>query len=620
MLRSIATVSISGTLPEKLHAIAAAGYQGVEIFENDLLYYTGTPADIRHQVADLGLKITLFQPFRDFEGASRDQFAANMERARRKFALMHELGCDTMLLCSNVQPDCSADVELQVADLRALAELAEREGIAIGYEALAWGTHVNRWHQAWERVKSVNSPALGIVLDSFHVLARGDTLQRLTEVPVEKITFVQMADAPRMKMDILEWSRHFRCFPGQGQLPLVDFACELTRCGYRGPWSLEIFNDSFRGSPNGATAKDGYRSLLWLEEQTRQRLPQSDAPLFSLAELPVYAGLAFIEFTAGSAEANELGQRLAQLGFAEEGTHRSKCVSLWRNGGARVVVNAQPHSWADHFYQRHGVSLCAMALRVSHSSTSVARARAYGYATWQGDAGPNESSIPAICAPDGSLIYLIETGEDIYARDFHLRTDLTLREDYCGIDHLALGMEADSRDNWIIFFRTVFGFTLEHEQTLPDPYGLVRSLAVRSPQGDIRLALNISQSRATQIARSVACYQGAGLQHAAFACRDLPDTLEHVPQVSVNALPIPANYYEDLLARFGDKDCINQLKRLHILYDRDDSGGEFLHLYTRPFSSGRFFFELIERRKGYAAYGAVNAAVRLSAMRLSEKP
>ena len=520
MLRSIATVSISGTLPEKLHAIAAAGYQGVEIFENDLLYYTGTPADIRHLAADLGLKITLFQPFRDFEGASRSQFAANMERARRKFALMHELGCDTMLLCSNVQPDCSADVELQIADLRALAELAEQEQIRIGYEALAWGTHVNRWHQAWSRVKSVNSPALGIVLDSFHVLARGDTLQRLGEVPPEKITFVQMADAPLMKMDILEWSRHFRCFPAQGQLPLVDFACDLTRCGYRGPWSLEIFNDSFRASPNGATAKDGYRSLLWLEEQVRQRLPESRAPLFAPVELPLYAGLEFIEFAAAPAQAGELGQRLAQLGFAEEGSHRSKRVSLWRNGGARVVVNAQPHSWADHFHQRHGVSLCAMALRVSQSAAIVERARAYGYATWQGDAGPNESPIPAVCAPDGSLIYLIEVGDDIYTRDFHLRANLTPRDDYQGIDHL--GMEADSRDNWIIFFRSVFGFILEHEQTLPDPYGLVRSLAVRSPQGDIRLALNISQSRATQIARSVACYQGAGLQHAAFACRDLP--------------------------------------------------------------------------------------------------
>ncbi|MBZ7674522.1 bifunctional sugar phosphate isomerase/epimerase/4-hydroxyphenylpyruvate dioxygenase family protein [Klebsiella grimontii] len=614
MLRSIATVSISGTLPEKLHAIAAAGYQGVEIFENDLLYYTGTPADIRHLAADLGLKITLFQPFRDFEGASRSQFAANMERARRKFALMHELGCDTMLLCSNVQPDCSADVELQIADLRALAELAEREQIRIGYEALAWGTHVNRWHQAWSRVKSVNSPALGIVLDSFHVLARGDTLQRLGDVPPEKITFVQMADAPLMKMDILEWSRHFRCFPGQGQLPLVDFACDLTRRGYRGPWSLEIFNDSFRASPNGATAKDGYRSLLWLEEQVRQRLPESGAPLFAPVELPLYAGLEFIEFAAAPAQAGELGQKLAQLGFAEEGIHRSKRVSLWRNGGARVVVNAQPHSWADHFHQRHGVSLCAMALRVSQSAAIVERARAYGYATWQGDAGPNESPIPAVCAPDGSLIYLIEVGDDIYTRDFHLRANLTPRDDYQGIDHLALGMEADSRDNWIIFFRSVFGFTLEHEQTLPDPYGLVRSLAVRSPRGDIRLALNISQSRATQIARSVACYQGAGLQHAAFACRDLPATLASLPQIAVDALPIPANYYEDLLARFGENAQVNLLKNHQILYDRDGDGGEFLHLYTRPFSAGRFFFELTERRNGYALYGAVNAAVRLSAM------
>lgn len=614
MLRSIATVSISGTLPEKLHAIAAAGYQGVEIFENDLLYYTGTPADIRHLAADLGLKITLFQPFRDFEGASRSQFAANMERARRKFALMHELGCDTMLLCSNVQPDCSADVELQIADLRALAELAEQEQIRIGYEALAWGTHVNRWHQAWSRVKSVNSPALGIVLDSFHVLARGDTLQRLGEVPPEKITFVQMADAPLMKMDILEWSRHFRCFPAQGQLPLVDFACDLTRCGYRGPWSLEIFNDSFRASPNGATAKDGYRSLLWLEEQVRQRLPESRAPLFAPVELPLYAGLEFIEFAAAPAQAGELGQTLAQLGFAEEGSHRSKRVSLWRNGGARVVVNAQPHSWADHFHQRHGVSLCAMALRVSQSAAIVERARAYGYATWQGDAGPNESPIPAVCAPDGSLIYLIEVGDDIYTRDFHLRAHLTPRDDYQGIDHLALGMEADSRDNWIIFFRSVFGFILEHEQTLPDPYGLVRSLAVRSPQGDIRLALNISQSRATQIARSVACYQGAGLQHAAFACRDLPATLASLPQIAVEALPIPANYYDDLLARFGEDAQVNLLKNHQILYDRDGDGGEFLHLYTRPFSAGRFFFELTERRNGYALYGAVNAAVRLSAM------
>lgn len=610
MLRSIATVSISGTLPEKLSAIAAAGYQGVEIFENDLLYYTGTPTDIRMLADDLGLKITLFQPFRDFEGASREQFAANLARAKRKFALMHELGCDTMLLCSNVSPNCSADFDLQVADLRALATLAEQENIHIGYEALAWGTHVNRWYQAWERVNAVNSPAMGIVLDSFHVLSLGDNLTRLNEVPLEKITFLQLADAPLMKMDVLEWSRHFRCFPGQGELPLIEFATELTRRGYRGPWSLEIFNDGFRASPNGATAKDGYRSLLWLEEQTRMALSKIDADLFVTEPLPQWLGMEFIEFTASAAEAKKLGSMLAGMGFRQTGMHRSKQVALWSNGDARVIINYQPHSWADHFYQRHGVSLCAMALRVSDSTAVIARARAYAYATWQGEVGPNESTIPAVCAPDGSLIYLVDEKQNIYTQDFTLTPDDNL-EGFTGIDHLALGMEADSRDNWVMFFRSVFGFELEHEQTMPDPYGLVRSLAVQSPQGNIRFALNISQSRATQIARSVACYQGAGLQHAAFSCRDLPAMPPFSPAIS---LPVPANYYEDLVARFGQAEGMATLQQQQILYDRDAQGGEFFHRYSWPFSEGRFFFELTERRGGYAQYGAVNAAVRLSAM------
>ncbi|MGL5241734.1 MAG: bifunctional sugar phosphate isomerase/epimerase/4-hydroxyphenylpyruvate dioxygenase family protein [Kluyvera ascorbata] len=613
MLRSIATVSLSGTLPEKLSAIAAAGYQGVEIFENDLLYYTGTPTDVRNMADDLGLKITLFQPFRDFEGGPRERFAANLARAERKFALMHELGCDTLLLCSNVQADCSADFSLQVEDLRALATLAERENIRIGYEALAWGTHVNRWYQAWERVKAVDSSALGIVLDSFHILALGDDLRRLHGVPMDKITFLQLADAPLMKMDVLEWSRHFRCFPGQGELPLVAFTQELTRLGYRGPWSLEIFNDGFRASPNGATAKDGYRSLLWLEEQTQRTLGESGADLFHTANLPTFEGIEFIEFAASPGEAKKLSTMLGGMGFQLEGMHRSKQVALWRNGGARVIINYQPHSWADHFYQRHGVSLCAIALRVSESAPAIARAKAYGYATWQGEAGPNESTIPAVCAPDGSLIYLVDSQQDIYAQDFTL-TETANAGSLLGIDHLALGMEADSRDNWVMFVRAVLGFTLEHEQTLPDPYGLVRSLAVQSPQGTVRLALNISQSRATQIARSVACYQGAGLQHAAFAGRDLPTLLDNQPLAAALSLPVPANYYDDLQARFGDSAQVETLRCQQILYDRDGTGGEFLHRYTLPFSEGRFFFEFTERRHGYAQYGAVNAAVRLAAM------
>ena len=91
MQRSIATVSLSGTLPEKLEAIAAAGFDGVEIFERSSVLRR-QPREVRQLCRDLGLAITLFQPFRDFEGCRRERLQKNLDRAERKFDLMQELG------------------------------------------------------------------------------------------------------------------------------------------------------------------------------------------------------------------------------------------------------------------------------------------------------------------------------------------------------------------------------------------------------------------------------------------------------------------------------------------------------------------------------------------------
>ena len=209
MLRSIATVSVSGTLVEKLAAIRAAGFDGVEIFENDLLYFDGSPADIRKRCADLGLQITLFQPFRDFEGVSKERLAQNLNRAQRKFELMHELGTDLVLVCSSVNPNVIADDALIVDQLGQLALLAEREGVRVGFEALAWGKYVNSYRHAWQLVDAVDHPSLGLILDSFHTLSIDDPIDPIAEIPGDRIAFVQIADAPRQKMDVLEWSRHF---------------------------------------------------------------------------------------------------------------------------------------------------------------------------------------------------------------------------------------------------------------------------------------------------------------------------------------------------------------------------------------------------------------------------
>lgn len=619
MQRSIATVSVSGSLPEKLTAIAAAGFDGVEIFENDLLCYPGSPAEIRQRCDDLGLAITLFQPFRNFEGNPRDQLETHLARARLKFGLMEQLGCDTLLVCSHVSPQSSAERDVQIADLARLAALAEQHGMRVGYEALAWGAHVNHYRQAWDRVREVDSPAMGIVLDSFHVLALGDTLDGLDEIPLEKITFLQLADAPMMQMNTLEWSRHFRCFPGQGELPLVKFATQLTQKGYRGPWSLEIFNDTFRAEPATPTAQDGYRSLLYLEEQTRQALAQADAPdipegLFASAALPCYHGVDFIEFSAGADDAPLLDAGLQQLGLAHRGDHRTKAVSLYQNGAVNLIVNREPDSAAAAYHERHGLSMCALALKVGGAPRLLQRAQAFGYAIYPPQAGPNERPIPAVCLPDGGLIYLIEQGGQAgWSQDFHLYDAPPPSDSWQGIDHLAIAIPEGMRQNWVMFLRSVLGFELESMQEMNDPFGIVRSQLAHSPENRVRLPLNISQSRETLIARAVQRYHGAGLQHAAFATRDIFSAVRAARERGMGLLPVPENYYQDLAARFGlEQAFLDELAAHHLLYDRDGQGGELLHAYTQPVADGRFFFELLERRGGYAGYGEANAGVRLT--------
>jgi 4-hydroxyphenylpyruvate dioxygenase len=223
MKTSIATVSISGDLREKLSAIAAAGFDGVEIFENDFLAFDGTPEEVGRIVRDHGLEITLFQPFRDFEGMPEPQRTRTFDRAERKFDLMAELGTDLMLICSNVSPLALGGIDRAADDFRELGERAARRGLRVGYEALAWGRHISDHRDAWEIVRRANHPNVGLILDSFHTLSRKIDVESIRAIPGDKIFIVQLADAPKLDMDLLYWSRHFRNMPGEGDLPVTDF-------------------------------------------------------------------------------------------------------------------------------------------------------------------------------------------------------------------------------------------------------------------------------------------------------------------------------------------------------------------------------------------------------------
>ncbi|AMS15876.1 MULTISPECIES: 3-dehydroshikimate dehydratase QuiC [Pseudomonas] len=623
MQRSIATVSLSGTLPEKLEAIAAAGFDGVEIFENDLLYYDGSPREIRQMCADLGIAITLFQPFRDFEGCRRDRLQRNLERAERKFDLMQELGTDLVLVCSNAAADSVGDRQILVDDLRLLAERAGSRGLRIGYEALAWGRHVNTYQQVWDIVREADHPSLGVLLDSFHTLSLKGDPAAIAEIPGDKIFFVQMADAPILAMDVLEWSRHFRCFPGQGDFDLPGFLAPIIKSGYTGPLSLEIFNDGFRAAPPRANAADGLRSLLYLEEKTRQRLEQEAAPvanidtLFAPPPASEYGGTEFLEFAVDEALGAKLGGWLERLGFARAGQHRSKNVSLMRQGDINLILNSEPYSFAHSFFEAHGPSVCATAIRVKDSAKALERAVAYKGQPYRGLVGPNELELAAVRELDGSLIYLVDQeqgGQHLYDTDFNMLPGVVAKGGLKRIDHMAMALPADSLDSWVLFYKSLLDFTADDEVVLPDPYGLVKSRALRSRCSTIRLPLNISENRKTAISHALSSYGGSGVHHIAFDCDDIFAEVSRAKEAGVPLLDIPLNYYDDLAARFDfDDEFLSELAYYNVLYDRDAQGGELFHVYTEPFE-GRFFFEIIQRKNGYVGYGAANVAVRLAAM------
>src|SRR5215213_4858904 len=283
---AVATVCLSGTLEDKLVAAAAAGFDGVEIFEPDFVSSPWSAVELRARCGDLGLSIDLYQPFRDLDADDPDVLASNLRRAEHKFDVMEQLGTDLVLVCSSVSPHALDDDDRIAEQLRQLAARAEQRGLRICYEALAWARFVNTYERSWEIVRRADHPALGLCVDSFHILSRGSDPAGIADIPGEKLFFLQLADAPHMSMDVLQWSRHHRLFPGQGAFDLPAFLGHVLTAGYTGPLSLEVFNDVFRQADPARAAVDARRSLLALQEETAARLPADVLQRAALLELP----------------------------------------------------------------------------------------------------------------------------------------------------------------------------------------------------------------------------------------------------------------------------------------------------------------------------------------------
>ena len=318
-------------------------------------------------------------------------------------------------------------------------------------------------------------------------------------------------------------------------------------------------------------------------------------------------GFEFVEFTAPDPEA--LGKVFETLGFRLVGRHRSKNVTQFRQGDINFIVNAEPKSPAENFAAEHGPSACAMAFRVKDARAAFERALARGASPFPGRPGPMELNIPAIEGIGGSALYLVDRygGHTIYDVDFVPVGEAQVPGvGLARIDHLTHNVFRGRMDDWAKFYENLFNFREIRYFDIEGKLTGLKSRAMTSPDGKIRIPLNESADDKSQIAEYLAVYKGEGIQHLALSTDDIYGTVEGLKSRGVPfADPPPDTYYEMLDDRLpGHEEPVDRMRSLGILADGSRQGGLLLQIFTKNLI-GPIFFEIIQR-KGDEGFGEGN--------------
>jgi len=333
-------------------------------------------------------------------------------------------------------------------------------------------------------------------------------------------------------------------------------------------------------------------------------------------------GFEFVEYTAPDAAA--LGRLFERLGFAAVARHRSKAVTLYRQGDVNFIVNAEPESFAQAFARLHGPSVCAMAFRVHDAAKAYRRALELGAKPVAGKVGPMELNIPAIEGIGGSLIYLVDRYGDhsIYDVDFMPLPAGNVPPVGAGlsrIDHLTHNVHQGRMAEWAGFYEKLFNFREIRYFDIEGKLTGLRSKAMTSPCGKIRIPINESADDRSQIAEYLAAYHGEGIQHIALASDDIYGTVERLRTAGIAFMTVPDTYYEQVEHRLpGHGEDLERLKRQRILIDGAPTagGGLLLQIFTDTMI-GPIFFEIIQR-KGNEGFGEGNFRALFESIELDQ--
>ncbi|SFV16506.1 sugar phosphate isomerase/epimerase family protein [Pseudoduganella namucuonensis] len=271
------SVTLAGPLEAKLRASKASGFSQLMLWAKDLAAHPGGLDEAVRVVRASGVRVTGIQVMRDYEGLGGALHDYKLDIAKQMLMVCKAVGAPLLMVCSSTSSHASGDLAHIARDLAKLATLALPLGVKVGYEALSWGRHVNQYQQSWEAVDRAGHANLGVVLDSFHMLANQATFEELDDIPAHKIALVQLSDYMwrelRSAEERLETARHLRVFPGEGMhaKELSDMLRRLERNGYRGDFSFEVFNDDYLQFTPEVVARRAHRSAKWVTDQVLRR-------------------------------------------------------------------------------------------------------------------------------------------------------------------------------------------------------------------------------------------------------------------------------------------------------------------------------------------------------------
>ena len=570
------------------------GFKGVEIFENDFLVHDLKPKEIKKMVYDYGLEISLFQPFRDFEGMPEPYRSRAFDRAKKKFDVMNELGAKTILICSNTSNLALGGIDRAADDFNELGEIAKVRDIFIGYEALAWGKYISDHRDAWEIVRRANHKHVGIILDSFHTLSKGINLDTITSIPKEKIFIVQIADAPKYSMDLLFWSRHFRNMPGQGDLKVSEFMKKLYDTGYDSWISLEIFNDQFRKDNRDLITKDGYRSLINLSKQNE------------IVERAEIEKIEFIEFSVKKEDLNIIQKLLKSLGFIKAGLHKTKNIILYILGNVKFIINSEIVS--DQNLEEFNPY--AFGLVVDNVKSTLKRCEALKVNNVKDFYLKNKFTMNLI-EDNGQYIFLIDNKN--WQNDFNF-LDQDNQNSNLEFDHIAISVEHSTLLSSVLFYKSLFECKKISNTDIIDPSGITKSHVIENKSKTFKIVINSAENNETLTSQLRKKKYISNIQHIALRTDDIFKLSKKFNDLGVKTLKISDNYYDDIDAKFGlETNILKKIKENNILYD-EDSDGSFFQIYTTLINNS-FFLEFVQRNKSYDGYGANNAIFRISAQK-----